>query len=218
MVDPETGQVIERIAVGKRPRGVRLSPSGDQLFVALSGSPIAPPGVDESKLPPPDRSADGIGAVDLATHKLTRTYASGQDPEAFDVSLDGRTIFVSNEETSEMSVLDLASGTVTRRVPVGGEPEGVTLRPDGKEVYVTCEEDNEVFAVNTSTFAVTGRTKVGPRPRAVVVHGGREDGLRHFRERSLGRCDRYGDSQGCWNRISIPTTPALQRRPVQWER
>src|SRR5262245_39994744 len=83
VVDPESGQVIERIAVGKRPRGIRLSPAGDRLFVALSGSPMAPPGVDESKLPPADRSADGIGAVDLASHKLVRTYESGQDPEAF---------------------------------------------------------------------------------------------------------------------------------------
>src|SRR5262245_52852231 len=100
VVDPDSGQVVERISVGKRPRGIRLSPAGDKLYVALSGSPMAPPGVDESKLPPPDRSADGIGVVDLASHKLVRTYASGQDPESFDVSLDGRTIYISNEETS----------------------------------------------------------------------------------------------------------------------
>jgi YVTN family beta-propeller protein len=163
-----SGEILQRIAVGKRPRGVRLSPDGSQLFVALSGSPISPPGVDESKLPPPDRAADGIGAVDLASHRLVRTYESGQDPETFDVSLDGRTLYVSNEETAEMSVLDLQSGKVTRRVAVGGEPEGVTVRPDGREVYVTCEADNEVFAVDTSSLAVSGRMKVGPRPRAIA--------------------------------------------------
>ena len=58
--DPEAGTVVERIAVGKRPRGIRLSRDGKQLLVALSGSPIAGPGVDESKLPPPDRAADGV--------------------------------------------------------------------------------------------------------------------------------------------------------------
>src|ERR1041384_4748154 len=54
-------RVIARIAVGKRPRGLRVSPDGSRLFVALSGMPKAGPGVDESKLPPADPSADGIG-------------------------------------------------------------------------------------------------------------------------------------------------------------
>ena len=149
VVDPEAGTVVERIAVGKRPRGIRLSRDGKQLLVALSGSPIAGPGVDESKLPPPDRAADGIGVVDLATHKLVRTHHSGQDPESFDISLDGTKVFVSNEDAAEMSVLDLGTGTVTARVTVGEEPEAVTLRPDGRIAYVGCEATNEVVAVDT---------------------------------------------------------------------
>ncbi|HSZ81079.1 MAG TPA: hypothetical protein VLA14_02300, partial [Polyangia bacterium] len=138
-VDPDTGTVEARVPVGKRPRGIKVSPNGKLLFVALSGSPRAAPGVDESKLPPGDRAADGIGVVDLATHKLLRTIQSGQDPEAFDVSRDGKTLYVSNEETAEMSVVDIASGVVKHKVPVGGEPEGVTLSPNGKLVYVTSE-------------------------------------------------------------------------------
>src|SRR6185503_17482819 len=49
VVDPEGKKVIERIAVGKRPRGLKVSRDGTKLYVALSGSPIAGPGVDESK-------------------------------------------------------------------------------------------------------------------------------------------------------------------------
>src|SRR4051812_17294677 len=49
VLDPDRGEVVERIAVGKRPRGIRLSADGRTLYVALSGSPIAGPGVDESK-------------------------------------------------------------------------------------------------------------------------------------------------------------------------
>ena len=167
-IDPVSGQILHRIAVGKRPRGIRISRDGTRLFVALSGSPIAGPGVDESKLPPPDRTADGIGVIDLATHKVVRTYSSGQDPEAFDISPDGKTLFVSNEDAAQMSALDLASGNVLARVQVGGEPEGVAVRPDGREVYVSCEADNEVVAVDTTTFKAVARMKVGPRPRAIV--------------------------------------------------
>jgi YVTN family beta-propeller protein len=168
IVDPEAGQVVDRISVGKRPRGVLLSPDGRHALVALSGSPIAGPGVDESTLPPPDRAADGIGVVNIAERKLVRTLPSGQDPETFDLSTDGQTVYVSNEETAEMSVLDIKTATIRGRVKIAEEPEGVTVRPDGGIVYVTCEGDNAVYAVNTSTLAVVARIETGARPRSVV--------------------------------------------------
>ena len=177
VIDPATRQMLGRIPVGKRPRGLRLSHDGKQLFVALSGSPIAGPGVDESKLPPADRSADGIGVIDLTTGKLTRVLKSGQDPEAFDLSPDGARLFVSNEDAAEMSVVDVATGTVQSRVKVGEEPEGVTMRPGGREVYVTCESDGEVFVIDTASGKIAARLKSGLRPRAVAFT---EDGATAF--------------------------------------
>jgi YVTN family beta-propeller protein len=168
VIDPDAGRVVERIAVGKRPRGIRLSRDGTQLLVALSGNPIAGPGVDESKLPPADRSADGIGVVDLATHKLVRTVQSGPDPESFDLSPDGKVLYVSNEDAAQVSVVNMETGTIQQRVDVAEEPEGVTMRPDGREVYVTCEATNEVFAIDTATAKVAARMKTGARPRSVV--------------------------------------------------
>jgi len=167
-VDPASATIVARIPVGKRPRGVKISPNGKTLYVALSGSPRAAPGADESKLPPADRAADGVGVVDLKTHKLARTLHSGQDPESFDVSRDGKTLYVSNEETAEMTVLDLASGKVKHRVDVGHEPEGVTLSPDGKTVYVTSEQDNVVVPVATGSLKVAAQLPTGPRPRSVT--------------------------------------------------
>ena len=153
---------------GKRPRGIRLSPDGTKLYVALSGSPKGGPGVDESKLPPADRSLDGIGEVDLAAGKLLRTLSSGQDPESFDISRDGKTLIVSNEETAQASFVDVASGKVRAHVEVGGEPEGVGLRPDGKQVWVTSEADGQVFAVDTRTHKVVAKVALPPRPRVVI--------------------------------------------------
>src|SRR6476646_10841871 len=168
VIDPSSGAVVGRIEVGKRPRGLKLTRDGRQLMIALSGSPIGGPGVDESKLPPADRTADGIGVVDIASGKLVKKYNSGQDPESFDISPDGKFIYVSNEDAAEMSVLDLASGEVTQRVKVGEEPEGVTVRPDGRVVYVSCEGDNEVVAIDTTTYKVVGRLKTPARPRSIV--------------------------------------------------
>lgn len=163
-----TGEVVGRYEVGKRPRALRVSRDESQLFVALSGSPIGGPNVDESKLPPADRSADGIGVLDIITGKLIRKLKSGADPESFDLSLDGATLYVSNEDTAEMSMVDVASGEVRSRVKVGGEPEGVRVSPSGKEVYITCEDAAEVFAIDTASGKVLAQIKVGPRPRGVV--------------------------------------------------
>lgn len=168
VIDADRGEVTAHIPVGKRPRGMKLSRDGKRLYVALSGSPRGGPGVDESKLPPPDRAADGIGVVDLASRKLLRTLPSGPDPESFDLSEDGRTLFVSNEETAEVTVLDVVNGKVLKKLPVGREPEGVSLRPDGNIVYVSAEGDNAVFAIDVGSLLVLGSIPTGGRPRAIA--------------------------------------------------
>jgi YVTN family beta-propeller protein len=182
-VDPASAAVVATIPVGKRPRGIKLSRDGKLLYVAVTGSPLGGPNVDESKLPPADRNADGIGVVDIAAKKLVRVLKSGQDPETFDVSPDGKTLYVSNEETAEMSVLDIASGEIRAKVPVGREPEGVTVGPDGKVVYVTSEEDSEVTAVDTGTLAVLAHMPTAKRPRTLTFA---KDGVTAFAADEIG--------------------------------
>src|SRR5262245_21311044 len=147
VIDAATQAVIATAPLGKRPRGIKASPDGKTLYVALSGSPNAGPGVDPKTLPPPDRSADGIGEIDADTYKVRRIINAGADPEQLDVSADGKRMYVANEDTAQVSVVDLTTGTVASTVKIGEEPEGVTIRPDGKVVYVTSEEDGAVFAI-----------------------------------------------------------------------
>jgi len=168
IIDAAAGKIIDTIAVGKRPRGLRALRDGTHVLVALSGSPIGGPGVDESKLPPADRSADGIGLVDLTARKVVRTIPSGQDPETFALSPDEQTLYVSNEETAEMSVVDVKNGVVRAHVKACEEPEGVTVRPDGREVYVTCEGANAVVAIDTQSLGVVAKIQTGARPRAIA--------------------------------------------------
>ncbi len=171
VVDPQTSQVVTRIAVGKRPRGVKASPDGRFLYVALSGSPRGGPGVDESKLPPPDRGADGIGIIDIGSQQLVRTLESGADPESFDVSVDGESLYVSNEDTAEMTAIDLSKGVIRGKVKVGREPEGVTVHPGGKVVFVTSETDNEVTVVDAKSLAIVAHVPTAARPRSVAFTG-----------------------------------------------
>jgi YVTN family beta-propeller protein len=203
VIDPTRAAIVATIPVGKRPRGLKLSPDGRRLYVALSGSPAGGPGIDESKLPPPDRTADGIAVIDVVKRAVVARLPSGPDPETLDVTADGRTLFVSNEETSQLSAIDLPSGTVRGVVGVGREPEGVTVRPDGKVVFVTCEADNEVVAVDASTLAVIGHVPTGARPRSVVFT---RDGLTGFVADEFGKRITVIDPVGFTAQGDIPLT------------
>jgi YVTN family beta-propeller protein len=168
VIDTASEQQVATWPVGKRPRGLRLAPDGTHLFVAVSGSPKGGPGADESRLPPRDGASDGIAELDVALGKLLRLLPSGPDPENFDVSADGRRLFVSNEESAQASIIDAVSGRLRQAVGIGGEPEGVGLHPDGKVVYVTSEADGRVFAIDTERARVLKSFAVPARPRVVV--------------------------------------------------
>jgi YVTN family beta-propeller protein len=169
IVDPQQESVVARIAVGKRPRGIQVSPDHKRVYVALSGSPIGGPNVDESKLPPPDRRYDGIGVVDLASQKLINTYQSGADPETFALSHDGKVLYVSNEDVGQLSAVDLTTGKVRATVTVGSEPEGVAVSPDDRTVYVTCETANSIYVINAHSMKVLAQIPTGKRPRAIFL-------------------------------------------------
>ena len=168
VINADTQAVITTALLGKRPRGIKVSPDQKSLYVALSGSPTAGPGVDEKTLPPPDRTADGIGEIDVDTYKVKRIIHSGTDPEQIAISNDGARLYVSNEDAAGLSVVDLKTGNVIASVKIGDEPEGVTVRPDGKIVYVTSEADGAVFAVDTATNQLLKRIEVGHRPRGIA--------------------------------------------------
>ena len=175
IVDPQAARVVATIPVGKRPRGIQLSLDERRAYVALSGSPMGGPNVDESKLPPPERRYDGIGVIDLAAQKLVATYPSGADPETFALARDGKTLYVSNEDTGELSAIDLTKGALRATVKVGSEPEGVAVSRDDSRVYVACETANAVYVVDARSMQVLASIPTEKRPRAILLasHGAR---------------------------------------------
>jgi YVTN family beta-propeller protein len=176
VVDPQSASVVARIAVGKRPRGIQMSPDHKLVYVALSGSPMGGPNVDESKLPPPDRRFDGIGAVDLGAQKLINTYQSGADPETFALSRAGTTLYVSNEDAGMLSAVDLVKGVVYKTVAVGTEPEGVAVSQDDRLVYVACETSNSIYVVDAHSMKVLTTIPTEKRPRAILLPAGTHRG------------------------------------------
>lgn len=172
-IDPAAAKIVARFDVGKRPRGIALSPDRRTLYVAVSGAPIGGPGVDESKLPPADHRADGIAVVDLTSGKRTRVLAAGSDPETFAVSPDGERLYVSNEDAGAVSAVPVNGGAV-RSAKVGDQPEGVAVTPDGRTLYVACEGSDYVAMLDAATLRVEKTIAIAGRPRSLLMsHDGR---------------------------------------------
>ena len=168
IIDAASRKAVGTVHLGKRPRGIHPSPDGNTLYIALSGSPIGGPDVDESTLPPADHSADGIGVFDVAQDKMVRIMHAGNDPENFDVSHDGKQIYVSNEDDAEVSIIDVATGEVVKSLKMGAQPEGVRVTPDGKLVFVTSEEDGTLAVLDPAAGKIIATFKVGHRPRNIA--------------------------------------------------
>ena len=167
VIDTDGAKVVATVDVGKRPRGLKLSPDDKHLYVAVSGLPKCGPTVPEKECAQRkhDLAADGIGVIDTATLKLQKVLQSGSDPEQFDISPDGRRLFISNEDSAGVSVVDIAAGKVITKIPVGNEPEGARVTPDGHFILITSEASNAVSIIDASSLKVVRTIAVGKRPR-----------------------------------------------------
>ena len=183
IINGQDFSVLATVPIGKRPRGIHVSPDGKTVYVAVSGTPMEGPpqldahgnpifekkkGADDDDDANADKSADGIAAIDVASRQVTGKLNGGSDPEEFSLSRDGKQIYISNEDTKSASVIGVVSGKVEHIIAVGAEPEGVTTRPDGKQFFVTCEAGGDVYEIDAATFKAVGHFKVNGRPRSVA--------------------------------------------------
>lgn len=149
MIDTQTLAVKGTVPTCKRGRHIQRLPDG-KLMVACTDS----------------NAAD---VIDPATAKSARRVPLGAEPEAFDISPDGKTIYVSNEDEGAASFVDAATGKVLQSVKVGKEPEGVKISADGKTLYVTSEVASLVHVIDVATAKVVKNVKVGKRPRRMAL-------------------------------------------------
>jgi YVTN family beta-propeller protein len=220
---------LATIPVGKRPRGIHVSPDGKIVYVALSGTPVqGPPELDAGGNPilkknkgggddeddvQADKSADGIGVVDVAAKKLVNKISAGSDPEEFALSKDGTRLYISNEDVKTASVINIATAKVEHIIMVGQEPEGVATAPDGKSFYITCEAGGDIFVIDTGSYMPLAHFKVEGRPRSVDFLPGGAIGF--IPSESVGQVDVIDAAQHqVLKTISLPTGSRPMRARV----
>ena len=113
--------------------------------------------------------SNAADVIDPATGQSLRRIPLGNEPEAFDISPDGKTIYVSNEDAGEASFVDALTGKTLKSIKVGKEPEGVKVSADGKTLYVTSEVASLVHVIDVASAKIVKNVKVGKRPRRMAL-------------------------------------------------
>ena len=174
VIDSKTLAVTGTIPVGRRPRGIAISPDGASLYVCVSDD-------------------DGIDVIDTATLKVVRRLHGGADPELFALDPSGDTLYIANEDDAEVTALDVRTDKVVGTVHVGVEPEGMAVSPDGKTVVDTSETTSMAHFIDARTLRPP-RQRAGRRAPALRgLYAGRENGLGQFGGRRPRQRDRRRD-------------------------
>jgi YVTN family beta-propeller protein len=125
VIDVASARQVGTIPTGDAsPFVVRVSPDGEQLFVATNGNLVF--------------------IVSTATREIVKTVEVGFAPNAFAVHPDGRMMYVSAFLGGTVSEVDMFTGTVIRTFFVGGVPQDMALNRKGTHLFVA----NEIGVLN----------------------------------------------------------------------
>ena len=147
-VDSATGQVAHRVAVGKFPCDLHLSPDGRLAYF-------------------PERDQDTVSALDVAARQVLRrvNFPKGSKPHMLRASPDGKYVWVQNAAANTNEILDGQTLEVLNVQPVGRHPTTNAWTPDGRHSWVLHEGDNHVIVMEAHPpFRQLKRIEVGPSP------------------------------------------------------
>lgn len=133
IVDIINGKVESRIKTGNYPTHlVVISKDGKFAY----GSSIA--------------SANMV-KIDLTTNKMVGNVQCGGGAEGFDISPDGREVWVANRYDNTINVINTKTMKKIELIKVSGEPIRLKFTNNGKYALISNLQTGEVAAINTKT-------------------------------------------------------------------
>jgi YVTN family beta-propeller protein len=121
VVDGASFTEINFLKTGVGTHGLYPSRDGARLYVANRGS---------SHVFGPPRGKGSVSVIDFATRQIVATWPipGGGSPDMGNVSVDGRTLWLSGRFDNVVYAIDTTSGEV-KSIPVGKEPHGLAVWP-----------------------------------------------------------------------------------------
>ncbi|MBM3460373.1 MAG: hypothetical protein FJX77_17775, partial [Armatimonadetes bacterium] len=190
VVELPTGRILQTVPVGIAPYHVALTPDGRTLCVSNRGGPLTGDSASDTapsaQTPVPvdpvtDAARQGsVSLIDTQSFAV-RSVAVGRQPGGLAVTPDGRSLWVANSDSDNLSCVDLASAhvkeTVSLRPPedpgFGQMPASLALSEDGRTLYVACGGANAVAVLSVrGEPRLQGFLPCGWYPIALQERGG----------------------------------------------
>jgi YVTN family beta-propeller protein len=105
--------------------------------------------------------------VPPASSKVTQ-IPIGKQPEAIDLSPDGKEIWAGLNAEGAIDVVDTATNTFKEKIKIGGRPYRVKFTPDGKFVVNTMAETKELLIIDAATRKEVKRIKLESAPLGII--------------------------------------------------
>ncbi|QQS33968.1 MAG: YncE family protein [Acidobacteriota bacterium] len=127
---------------------------------------------DQKKIYTPNIGSDTVTAIEFnnvppAASKTTHIPV-GKQPEAIDISPDGKQVWAGLNGDAGIDVIDTATNKVIDRVKLGERPYRVRFTPDGKFVMATMPNTKELIIIDAATRKETKRIKLGSSPLGLI--------------------------------------------------
>lgn len=194
VVDAATHKVLNTIAVGKVPHGVRAGPDGKHVYVTntkdntvsvmdpdrdtvVATIPVGTNPYEVGVLPTGDAYVTNFleSTVSVIRNgQVASKVPVGQQPSMIAVSSDGRRVYTGNSGSGDVSVVDTRQGKQARRIPASRRAHGVVVH-DGK-LYVTNTADSTLSVIEEATGRQVTKVPVGNSPNGVAIRSAQGEG------------------------------------------
>jgi YVTN family beta-propeller protein len=181
IVDLDAGKEIAKVATGKNPHEVAVSPSGKSAVVSNYGAqepgnslsvidigskkntktidlrdykrPHGLEFINDTEVLVTSEVTKTLIKVNIKTGKIDEVARTGQaTSHMVAYSKIDHKAYVANIKDGTVSVIDVAGNQLLNNIFLKPGIEGLDISPDGKELWVANREDSTVAVINTTTF------------------------------------------------------------------
>ncbi|MDQ7971147.1 MAG: beta-propeller fold lactonase family protein [Rhodocyclaceae bacterium] len=157
LIDPGTWSERNRVAVGKEPHHIYMTPDQKSVIVANS-------------------AGDSLTFFNPRTGEIQRTVYGIIDPYQLQFSPDMKWFVTAGNRLNHVDVYrwDGSNLQLAKRIPTGKTPSHIWIDSKSTVAYVTMQDSDELIAVDLATQAIRWRIPTGPMPADVFgIHDGK---------------------------------------------
>ena len=157
LIDPATWAERNRVAVGKEPHHIYMTPDQKSVIVANS-------------------AGDSLTFFNPRTGEVQRTVYGIIDPYQLQFSPDMKWFVTAGNRLNHVDVYrwDGSNLQLAKRIPTGKTPSHIWIDGKSTVAYVTMQDSDELIAVDLATQAIRWRIPTGPMPADVFgIHDGK---------------------------------------------